>query len=445
MLEKVPQHLRNLKKSKLKVHNLKTEMWNAFVDSELSDILDADCSIYPRILPGSYLPVINKTAKDITESILKLISLPEEEIRSIFPEGPIRNFLLDELKVIKHRPNRLIGSLRFDMAIVGEPNSSNPPKLLEINEIGFDGLARMPFIHDTLFQILPELKNKYYVLNTSRAEIKNMQRIGKSLARFQTDCYNWDEECLLKRAQEMNYDLRLITPKQYRLEVDNEDYPLLKEEMIRIKDGKMQIGKDFHPEAFMVSFAQTIDDYQNYKNFYQKLIREKIPHYGPFVTGLFASKSILAILSDPYIRKLTLGSENKLKDAIVGANMLSEVKGEVLINPEKFVIKHVDGFGGQQVFMDKELVKKVKSIRSEKLNEWVVQDRLKLNQIEIDGFLSHPKKAIADLGVFVQYDFSNGKFNHFEVGGFLSRATNTSYKVNVSSGGAQVGVMFTKK
>ena len=77
--------------------------------------------------------------------------------------------------------------------------------------------------------------------------------------------------------------------------------------------------------------------------------------------------------------------------------------------------------------------------------EWVVQNRVKLNVIEIDGFLSKPKKTIADLGVFCQYDWSKGKFNHFEVGGFISRATNTSWKVNVSSGGAQVGVMFSNK
>ncbi|MBC7429109.1 MAG: hypothetical protein H7336_10885, partial [Bacteriovorax sp.] len=111
----------------------------------------------------------------------------------------------------------------------------------------------------------------------------------------------------------------------------------------------------------------------------------------------------------------------------------------------KYVIKYVDGFGGEHVFMDQELVKTIKKIPPGKLHEWVIQKRVNLNTIEIDGFLSHPKRAISDLGVFVQYDWSNGKFNHFEVGGFLSRATNTSLKVNISSGGSQVGVMFNKK
>ena len=122
------KHLHAIAKSKLEIENQKAKLWNAFVDSELTDITDQDCSIYPRVLPASYLPVINNTAKDITEFILKLISLPESEIKAILPEGPVRNFLLNELKVVKHRPDRLVGSFRFDMAIVGEPTKNNPPK-----------------------------------------------------------------------------------------------------------------------------------------------------------------------------------------------------------------------------------------------------------------------------------------------------------------------------
>lgn len=443
--EQSPKHLQNFMKSKIEVHNHKTNLWNAFADSGLSDILDQDCSIYPRVLPGDYLPVINKTAKQITEMILKLITLPEAEVQAIFPEGPVRDFLIKELKVLKHRPDRLVGSLRFDMAIVGEPTLNNPPKLLEINEIGFDGLARMPFIHETLYSLMPELRKKYFSLDTSTAEIKNMKRLGNSLARFQTDCYNWDEECLMRRAKERKYDLRMVTPAQFGLDIDTEYYPQLKEEKIQIKDGKIKVGDNWYPESYMVSFALTIEDYIEQKAFYSKLVKEQVPHYGPFLTGLFASKSILPILADPHLRLKMLGSSHKLSQSILPAQMLTGGRGEALANPDQYVIKYTDGFGGQQVFLDDELVKNIKKIPAKKMHEWVLQKRVNINTINIDGFLSHPKKAISDLGVFVQYDWSNGKFNHFEVGGFLSRATSTSYKVNISSGGSQVGVMFTKK
>lgn len=444
--EEAPKYLQNFKRSKFNVETHKIQVWNEFANSGLSDILEQDCSIYPRILPGSYLPVIKKSAFEITEMVMKLMTLKESEIKSIFPNGPIRDFLVNELEVIKYRPKRLVGSMRFDMAIVGRPSSNNPPKLLEINEIGFDGLARMPFIHQTLFKLMPELQKKYFVLDTSKAEINNMRRLAKSgLARIQTDCYNWDEECLLRRARVDNYDLRLVTPKQYGFKNFEKDYPYLNHWNINIDSkGKLEMGGGWRPEAFMMSFALTLEDYKKSIDLYRTLIRRMTPHYGPFVTGLFASKSILMILGDKSLRRKLLGSEKKLENTILGASMLYDMAPMALDNPEKFVIKHVDGFGGEQVFMDNELVKTIKKTPKNKFNEWVLQERIDLNTLMIDGILSNSRKAICDLGVFVQYDWENSRFNHFEVGGFLSRATDKSLKVNISSGGAQVGVMFDK-
>ena len=45
----------------------KVAVWNAFVDSHLSGISEDDCHILPRILPGSYLPIIQKTAREIVK------------------------------------------------------------------------------------------------------------------------------------------------------------------------------------------------------------------------------------------------------------------------------------------------------------------------------------------------------------------------------------------
>ena len=68
-----------------------------------------------------------------------------------------------------------------------------------------------------------------------------------------------------------------------------------------------------------------------------------------------------------------------------------------------------------------------------------------MNTIDVNGILSRPRRVIADLGVFVQYDWTHNRFLNFEVGGFITRATNRSYKVNVSGGGIQVPVMFSRK
>jgi hypothetical protein len=302
----------------------------------------------------------------------------------------------------------------------------------------------MPFIQNTIFSLLPKLKKDCFAFDTSTAEINNMRRLGKSLARFQTDCYNWDEECLLRKVKEKKYDLRLVTPSQFDLDVDLIEYPFLTHEKISIKNKKLHIG-NWTPEAYMVSFALTIEDYIRDQSFYGKLVKDQIPHYGPFLTGLIATKSILVLLDDKVLRKKLLNRKSNLDEAILGAHLLPQDRSEIYLAPEKKVLKHVDGFGGEQVYMDGDLLKQLKKISPKKAHEWVIQNRVKLNTIEIDGILSTPKIAICDLGVFVQYDWSNGKFNHFEVGGFLTRATTKSYKVNISGGGAQVPVLFSKK
>ncbi len=109
-----------------------------------------------------------------------------------------------------------------------------------------------------------------------------------------------------------------------------------------------------------------------------------------------------------------------------------------------WVMKHADGFGGQQVYMDQLMLRQMKKITEGKEHEWVMQKKTRLNTLQVNGILSRRKRAISDLGVFVHYDFEGGKFRHFEVGGLMSRATNKSLKVNVSSGGLQVAVLLEK-
>jgi hypothetical protein len=441
--EQAPPQLRRLIQ-RLDTKDHQTAIWNAFIESELTGVNDDDCAILPRVLPASYLPVIEKTAREIATFVMRLISLPEREVRAIVPAGPIRDFLLDELEVLRHRPDRLTGSFRFDMAIVGEPTKSNPPKLLEINEIGFDGLARSSFIQKTILSLLPGLNEKVFALDTAANEVKNMMRLGRKIARVQYDSYNWDEEYLLRTGMRLGADLKLVSPSQLRCDVDPEESPFLTKEPFSVRSGRVFIGKDSKPDAVQMSFAFELDDYQHGRKLYKELVRAKTPQYGPFITGLAAAKTILILLNDPALRKRLLGSSKKLEDAILPAFSLKGRIDEVKKHSNYLVIKHTDGFGGQQVFMGAELTRRLKRIRESEHHEWVVQKRTHLNTLQVHGILSRPRRVISDLGVFVQYDWSRGKFDHFKVGGFITRATNKSFKVNVSGGGIQVPVMFAR-
>ncbi len=421
----------------------KATVWNEFIDSDLEGITDDDFSVVPRLLPASYMPVITQTAKDITTFTLRLLSLPEKEIRAIVPPGPIRDFLLDELKVVKHRSGRLTGSFRFDMAVVGPPDRHHPPQLLEINEIGFDGLARSSYFQKALLKHMPDLSKKIIALDTAEAEIRNMKRLGSTIARVQYDCYNWDEEYLMRTAQRMRAELHLVSPTHFGCALDR-DFPLLKVEPFKFKNGRVTIGEHLRPDTLNMSFAYSLKDYKDGKDLYSQIIRSKTPQYGPFITGLVASKTILILLADPALRRKLLGSSAKLEKSILPAFTLKDNALFAKKNASNLVIKHADGFGGEQVFMDKELLRTIKNVPKRQQHEWVLQKRTKLNTIDVNGLLSRPKKAISDLGVFIQYDWENGKYRHFEVGGLMSRATNKGLKVNVSSGGLQVAVMLER-
>lgn len=421
----------------------KVRVWNAFVDSQLSGVNDDDFSVLPRLLPESYFPVIKKTAKDITTFALRLLSLPANEIRAIVPRGPVRDFLIDELEVLRHQPRRLTGSFRFDMAVVGPPDENHPPQLLEINEIGFDGLARSSFFQKTLLSLMPDLKGRVISMDTAAAEVRNMMRLGPKIARVQPDCYNWDEEYLVQTAERMRAQIHLVSPAQLKCQIDDE-FPLLKKVPFSFPNGRIKIGKDLNPDAVNLSFAFSLADYKKGQDLYARMVSSKTPQYGPFISGLVASKTILALLADPTLRRKLLGSSQKLDRAILPAFSLEGQADKVRAEYREHVLKHADGYGGEQVYFGADLLRKIAKIPKHEQHEWVVQKKTKLNLIEVNGLLSRRKKGISDLGVFVHYDWENGRYHNFEVGGLMSRATNKSYKVNVSGGGCQVAVLLER-
>lgn len=426
--------------------DMKIAVWNAFVDSNLSGVTDDDFSILPRVLPASYFPSIKRTAYLITKFTMKLLSLPEKEIRAIVPPGPIRDHLIDNLEVLKYRNGRITGSYRFDMAIVDPPDPRHPPQLLELNEIGFDGLARSSFFQKTLLGLLPQFKGRFKSLDTAAAEVRNMQRLGPEVARIQYDSYNWDEEYLVQTAEKMGSKLRLISPSQFGLEIDpdQDDTRLLEQKAVKLVNGRTAIGS-WYPDAVNFSFAYTLDDYQDGHSLYRNIVRSKTPQYGPFLTGLVAAKSILTLLSDSHLQKKLLGKSNLLGSSILPAELLSESKMSEAEMRRDQVLKFTDGYGGKHVFMNQDIIKKLTKIPQTERHEWILQKKTKLNLIELDGILSRPKQGISDLGVFVEFDWSKDRFQHFEVGGLMSRATNKSLKVNVSAGGCQVAVLLDRK
>lgn len=422
----------------------KIQLWNQFVDSGLIGITEEDCSIVPRILPLSYLSEIKKSAYQISLFAFRLLSLPPHEIKAILPTGPIRDFLINELEVLKYRPDRMVGSFRFDMALVGDSVKGNPPKLLEINEIGFGGLSRSTFIQNTMLALIPSLKKGVRIFDATASEIKNYRRLGANIARFQYDAYDWEEEVLLSESLKKGIQLRLISPKQLKFTYDKAYYPLLEKMPVRSLKRNIIIGDKIKPDALQMGYSFELQDYLRSPSLYRDITRSNTPQYSPFITGLVASKAILVLLSDTFLRRKLLGSATALARSLLPSELLAGHREEVIANYRKFVLKHVDGLGGEKVFFDKQLLQRLEKIPHKDEGQWVIQERTRLNTLEIEGTLSSKRKVIADLGVFVHYDWAKENFRHFEIGGFITRATNKTYKVNVSEGGLQMPVFFDR-
>jgi len=244
------------------VKELKVELWNEFADSGLIGINDDDCSAVPRILPGSYLPAIVGAARDITEFLLKYLSFPVDRLLALHHHTPVTRYLLDRLGVLDFRPRRLTGSIRYDFAIEGPPVPDNPPKLFEINEIGFDGSGRSSYIQKAILALFPELRKRVRVLDTARSEVRNMSRLGKRLLRLQYDVYNWEEEATIAEARRQGLEIEMVSPEVFGIEMDP-DYTLLRRAPISVRRGRLVAGGSQAPyDAVQVSYSFELPDYK---------------------------------------------------------------------------------------------------------------------------------------------------------------------------------------
>ncbi len=425
---------------------LKIELWNSFVDSGLLAINDEDCSVIPRILPLSYLSGIQTACRGITTFLMRVLSLPANEIKAIVPATPVTDYLIHELEVLKHHPGRMTGSFRFDMALSGPLTPDNPPKLMEVNEIGFDGTGRSSYIQEAILQLLPELKGRVFCFDTAASEVMNMRRLGKRLIRFQYESYNWEEEVISQKAEEIGLHIRMVSPSIFKIKKIDKDYKKLERCRVLFKNGKLYLDEETTtPDAFFISYSFTLKDLKESPEFFRNLVRSKTPQYSPFITGLIAPKTVLALLADRTFRKRIIPEyASKIEQSILPAKLLSGNEDEAKRRRDELVLKHGDSISGGKVYVGRSMDKIVSKIPRRERSEWIIQNRLLLNTVDVNGFLSRPKKVVTDLGVYIHYDWNGKRFTNFAVGGFITRASNRSLKVNMSGGGIMVPIMFDR-
>jgi hypothetical protein len=273
-----------------------------------------------------------------------------------------------------------------------------------------------------------------------------MRRLGRRILRIQYDSYNWEEEVIALWAHRHGVEIEMVSPRLFGCEIDS-GYPLLRQTPVYLRGGRIVAGgSPAVPDAVLISYSFELSDYQEGRDLFRRIVRSHTPQYSPFLSGLIAPKSTLVMLHDAELREQFLGKRRakRLQQSLLPVGLLSDRRAEVKRKYRGLVLKHVDGIGGEQVYVGQEIPPQLKRIPRRRQGEWVVQQRIKPNLIEVDGFLSRPRWVMADLGVFVHFDWDGQRFRNFRMGGIITRATNRSRKVNVSGGGIQVPVMFAR-
>jgi hypothetical protein len=103
------------------------------------------------------------------------------------------------------------------------------------------------------------------------------------------------------------------------------------------------------------------------------------------------------------------------------------------------VVKHNFGAGGEGVFVGEAIENAEAQVKDPAT--WIVQDRHELNQMYAKLLLTNDRPLRMDLGVFVNYDFEDGKLQHVKVAGMVARGSN-KLLVNVTQGGAAIPVYW---
>jgi hypothetical protein len=108
------------------------------------------------------------------------------------------------------------------------------------------------------------------------------------------------------------------------------------------------------------------------------------------------------------------------------------------IDPDLGIFLLADGMGGEKVFIGRQMHRVARRMPLKERLHWVLQERIYLNAMKVHGILSRPRRVIADIAAYIHYDWNGARFTNFALGGFISRGTNKSLKVNVSGGGIQI-------
>jgi hypothetical protein len=420
--------------------HLRKAVFSAIVDQGFLGSKLEEISLVPRVLPQSFMDTIEDACQKLTKTLLIIASLEKSFLLEyLFPDSRWEK-LIKSYGVLDQVPSRMIGELRYDFAICGPPSLENPPLLMEVNAGALGGVVYAGFIPALLKRFVKGLDHlTYYDLGQNFVNLG--KRVGRHIANFAVGEYSWGED-LLANACAGQIGFYLVTPVPIS---DLESWPkLMKVDWHFTPEQRLSICLNGHwQEIDGFRWGRILEhrDIDRFGSLLKQVEDGATTFLSPLRMDYVCHKGILPLLwrEDFLVRKLGIPDPDSIRKYVIPSWSLTEIGFPGPREWEKLVLKQNFGCSGKKVFVGQAMEEMADRI--EHPEEWIIQKRLELNQMYTRPMYSQDRPMRIDLGVFVHYDFVDGRLEYCRVVGLIARGSQRN-RVNLNLGGAAIPIFI---
>lgn len=418
--------------------SFRKDFFGAMIDDGYLGPNVEDMALVPRVLGGSYVKVIEDAAEQLTRAILTFANRDRDFILKYLRPDDRWKTLIEEYGILDKVPQRMVGEIRYDFALAGPLTEENPPQLLEINGAALGLYAFGSFLPRTVKNLVPGLHHLTYT-DVVGSFVKLGQRVGPEIATFSPGGLFWGDHLLAEATDSFHF----VTPT----EVPNQHlWPRLKRAVWRIdSDGGLSLSIDGvwrRMNGFRWARVITGRDIDRFGELFRSVLHGPTVYMSHPRVEFATNKGVLPLLCDEHFLRseLQIANPYKVMQYVTPTRKLADVGFPKRADWEELVLKQNFGSGGENVFVGDAIEKAVGKVQNPE--SWIVQDRHYLNQMYARLLYSSDRALGMDLGVFVNYDFKDGKLEYLNVAGIVARGSHQSL-VNVTRGGAAIPVFWT--
>lgn len=398
-------------------------------------------SFVPRIIPARYLRVIHQVARAITQAQLNLLF--HSELSDLLNLPGLNRLLMKNMKIMNKKPTRIVGSARYDFAVEGELTETNPPQLLELNNLDYGGGGWVPTTEQILLRSVPGIANSIRKFDLATLIAHNFSKLGKRVL-------------MIVAGEETHSDYVLFAQgvKNYGLDIKLVNDVVFQR---KLQDGKVllsQKGVVYCGEKYDFIYLRTFSinaEVIEFSDVVSELIASRVPMYDSFHALLLENKGLLGLLNRDVLTRITTDVD-LLERVIPQTQTLTQgMINDLCLDGTRhsYVLKKKDGHMGEYVLFGDEIVDQI-TLPDFDRSEWCLQKRIKLNTLDVDPVPNGPKSGIVDLAIYVCFDYDstrqvNNRLRDFYIASLFTRCSGDNPRVNIAQGGCVVPVFVARK